>query len=135
LEVRDYNETISFVRFRFEQDLSVKSVFQLLDSPDSYIAQVFIGETFLFNLYLFYEEEGVVINLRDVPFNPPDSAFSPTCEVNVTSDEPIREIYLVEPGSTEEIMESLFYEIAVPDAPQAWVGLGQVKLTSCPDKE
>lgn len=127
------NEKVTSISFQPENELTLDSIFQFLNAPNAYTAHISPGEAFLFDSYLFYEQEGVVVNVRIVPFNTPVSALKPVCEVSLTADVAARAIYLLQPGAVTKMIEVLSGVMAVPGESRPWTGLGTIKLTSCPN--
>lgn len=130
LEISD--GIIIFIGFQSRDELTLGAIIEYLGPPNAYTARVSTGEAYVFNLYMYYENKGVVVNVRSIPFDALPTAFQPTCEVSLTDDMLVRQIYLIEPGSTDEIMSSLSRELIVLEESKSWAGLGTVKLTSCP---
>lgn len=126
-----YTSTVAFISFRFRDDLTLGNALESLGKPDAYTARLVPGEAYMLDIYLFFQT-GVVINVRIVPYNPPALAQPPICEVTVTEEMPVRELFLVEPGSTEALTGILSNVMANHDNPQSWPGLGNIELTWCP---
>ncbi len=90
-----------------------------------------LNEVIQLEVYIFYENKGVMVYAIKDRFETPPSAFQPICEVDLTNDIPIREIYLVEPKPTDEIISSLSRQLVILEESKPWSRLGTIKLTSC----
>lgn len=125
------NDVVSFLRFMRTNELALEMLFDSLGNPNAYTAEISSGEAYLFDMNLFYEEIGMVVNIRIVPFDPPSSAFSPTCQINITTSMVVRAIYFAEPGTANELLETLYPAISSYTEPEPWLGVGLIPLTSC----
>jgi hypothetical protein len=130
------NDVISFVNFQFVQgeNLTLESVINTLGPPDFYTARVSSGERDMFNFNVFYEDKGIAVNFRIIPFSIPASASHPDCQVEITSNMPARSIYFVAPGTVEELQDDLDRVFFIHEEPKPWPGLGVVHLTLCYSK-
>lgn len=132
LEIRDGE--IAYITFQqLNKELTLKTTIELLGMPDAYIASVAPGEAFLLDLNLIFVEEGLIINTRIVPYDPPPSAFQPSCEIIVPANMPVNEIILTEPSaSANDTIHNISGLVPAFEEPQTWPGFGPVMLTSCP---
>lgn len=128
-----YDSTVAFISFQSKEEFTIGTILEHLGSPETYAASFSPSEAYVLDLYMFYENSGIVVNMRSIPFDAPSTAFQPTCEVELVADMFIREIFLLEPGSTKEIMSRLSRELYNLEGFKTWSGLGTIKLTSCPN--
>ncbi len=132
LELR--NGKIAYFMFQhLNKELTLEATIEVLGLPDAYVASVAPGESVLFDLNLIFVEEGVIVNSRIVPYDPPPSVFQPSCSVTMTTDIPVSKIYLTEPfASASDTIHNLSGLIPAFEEPQTWPGFGLIELTSCP---
>lgn len=113
-------------------ELTLGDAFEVMGSPDSYSAGVWRGHGGgQLELSLYYEREGIIVNHGTSPYETDDSAFPPICEVEITPDMPVRELYFLEPNNINEDINKTLRIPLLYEAMQSWPGFGTVKLTGC----
>lgn len=124
-------DQLVYLSFRRLDKLTIETIFEVLGYPDFYTAEVSVGESYLLELNLLYEKQGVITHIIVTPFKQPVSMFSqPTCQIKVEMDMPIQEIYLVETDSATEMLETV-YPFISSNSPQPWINGDLIPVTDC----
>jgi len=111
-------------------NIKLRDATQLLGNPDSYSGILLtIHDQRLLSLNLFYEREGLVVEIDAIPFSEDYIVDYKHCQIEITPDLIVSGLYFVELGITDEAMNS--YAPLVFNGRQAWSGFGIVNLVLC----
>jgi hypothetical protein len=130
-EIIVQDDRIIFVSFQNRRDFNLDMILDYLGQPDSYTAGVYPGEAYMLVLNIIYETKGVVVTIRQVPFDAPSSAFPPECLLDAVPELPVWYINLIESSLSGEIDLGLSRVDIIRAESNPWPGLGTINLTDC----
>jgi hypothetical protein len=123
------NDTVSYITFQTEPDINLQTTFQLLDTPQVYSAFLSIGEKPGAVLYLFYENQGIVVET----FIPQIEMAVIDCHFELPPSATISKLYFVQPAVTQDILSNL--QNVFPTrllTPLPWTSSQNLELNLCP---
>ena len=131
MEMETTGTTISYFGFLpHRSTITLGTNLEVMGSPDMHITFITTREAPLLVLYMFYEERGVVVEVRQRPFDSNEYTPQSICEVAVKDEFPVREIFLLEPAPASQMRETL--SRLVPDLePISWQSKENVQLSAC----
>lgn len=135
--IRFHNDKATLLSFLPDgSDFSLSMVTEALGQPSAYGMSTLGSEDFFVLLTLIYEREGVVIETSYPVEIHGLQNIEATCEYDIDWNTPQRRfwIYLVEPGTAEEMVQNLpIGGFTIPaHKPQPWSADSPTKLTWCP---